>query len=321
MEARSRNILLDIFKLMASIFVIALHCGFLFDQNEIAYQILTNGFFKIIIPFFFCINGFFLYTVFQKKQLRIWIKRLAILYFFWMFVYSYFWTSMNNFNPLKMLVTIFFGFNHLWYLSALFFGGILLYLIRNISNVVLLISIPILFSIAVCIQYLGLFHVFEHYPLLDKLFNYPPSYRNAVFYALPFLTIGYLIRKTNLHLRYKKKTVLWLFILSILLLVIDSLVNYHYLTHKVMLNINSTFIFIGPIVLIMAFTFRVTSTMHSKLLSDYAIAIYLIHPMIIFLIASFFDLGTTLLTLLTTILSLIASYLLIKINSKLKFIL
>ncbi|WAC03796.1 acyltransferase family protein [Lacinutrix neustonica] len=321
MKATSRNILLDIFKIIVALFVIALHCRFLLDLNPIIYQIFGNGIFKIAIPLFFCVNGFFLFNVFKRNHIKIWVKRVGVLYVIWMLIYSYLRVYLNDFNLLKMIAIFLFGFNHLWYLAALFLGGILLYPFRNASNNVLIISAICLYSIGIIIQYLGVLHELARFPLLDKLMSYPPLHRNFLFYAWPFLSIGYVIRRSNFHTKFKKATVIILINISFLALVIDCLVNFYYLSHEVILNMNLSFLLFGPVLLITAFSFQVRSKLNSKLLSSYSIAIYLVHPLIIFLIFNVVTLSQTALTVATIILSVIASYFLIWLNSKLKYIL
>jgi len=316
-----RNILLDILKIIVAIFVIALHCRFLSDQNEVVYQIFGNGIFKVAIPLFFCVNGFFLYNVFQRNQIKVWAKRVLILYLVWMLIYSYFWVYLNHFNPIKTIPILLFGFNHLWYLIALFFAGLILYQFRNASNKVLIISAIVLYLTGIVFQYLGKTHVFTEQSILDKLVSYPPLHRNFLLYALPFVSIGYVIKRSNFHTKLSKQTVFILLISSVLLLILDSLMSFYYLTGEVILNMNLSFLLLGPVLLIVAFTFKVKSNLNSKLLSSYSIAIYLVHPLIIFFIFKIVTLSQTVLTFVTIIVSVIASYVLIQLNRKLKYIL
>ncbi|EDP97341.1 acyltransferase family protein [Kordia algicida OT-1] len=321
MQKTSRNILLDIFKVIAALFVIGTHCGFLFEYSEVASQTITNGVFRIAVPFFFCVNGFFLYNVFNDDRIQKWFKRVGILYLIWMLFYTYFWAYLNDFNLMKMILTIIFGFNHLWYLAALLLGGLLLYQLRNISNKLLIVGTFILFLIGIIIQYLGQLHVFSEQLLLDKLMNYPPLHRNFLLFALPLLSIGYVIKRANFHTKLSKSFAISLLILSLVLLVAENLITYYFITGEAILNTYISYIFLAPALLITAFTFTVSSNLNSKLLSSYSIALYLIHPLIIFLILRFFKLDSTPLTFITIILSVIASYALIQLNKKLKYIL
>jgi surface polysaccharide O-acyltransferase-like enzyme len=306
---------------IAAVFIIALHCRLFLDQHKILYQITANGFFKIAVPLFFCINGFFLHSMFQKKGIKTWLKRVGILYTIWMVIYAYFWLIPAYTNPLKVIAVVFFGFNHLWYLAAMFIGGFLLYKIRNLSNTTLILVAIVLFLIGLIIQYLGIFHVFADKPTLDKLLNYPPLHRNFLWYALPFLCIGYVMKRTNFHSKFNTFQVCVLFGVTLLLVIADSLINLQFIHHETLLNMNLSFLLLAPVLVIFAFTIKVNSNLDSRLLSTYAIAIYLVHPLIIYVLYYFFKLDPTLLTFITIVASGIVSYLLIVLNKKLKYIL
>ena len=320
MQTTSRNILLDIFKVIAAICIVALHCRLFLNQNEILYQITANGFFKIAVPLFFCINGFFLYSVFQKKGIYLWMKRIGILYGIWMLIYAYFWLIPEYSNPLKIASTILFGFNHLWYLAAMLVGGFLLYQVRNLSNTILITAAILLFLIGLLIQYLGILHVFADKPMIDKLLNYPPLHRNFLWYALPYLCIGYVIKRSNFHVKFSTSQVWILFSITLLLVIADSLINLQFIHHETLLNMNLSFLVLAPVLVIVAFTFKVNSNLDSKLLSTFSIAIYLVHPLIIYVLYRLFELKPEVLTLATIILSGVLSYLLILLNKKIKYI-
>jgi hypothetical protein len=201
-----------------------------------------------------------------------------------MLIYTYFWVYLNDFNLLKIIPTLVFGFNHLWYLAALILGGLVLYQLRNASNTLLIGSAFTLFLIGIVIQYLGQLHVFSEQTTLDKLINYPPLHRNCLLFAFTLLSIGYVIRRTNFHTKLSKQFVISLLIISLILLVAENLITYYFVTGEAILNTYISYVFLAPALLIAAFTFKVTSNLNSKLLSSYSIAIYLVHPLIIFLI-------------------------------------
>ncbi|WP_420571711.1 acyltransferase family protein [Kordia sp.] len=321
MQTTSRNILLDILKVIAALFVIGTHCNFLIEYSEVAFQTITNGIFRIAVPFFFCVNGFFLYSVFKNDRIHIWFKRVGILYLIWMLIYAYFWTYLQEFNLIKVILTFIFGFNHLWYLAALLLGGLTLYKLRNASNKILIIGTFILFIIGIVIQYVGQLHVFSEQSIVDKLINYPPLHRNFLLFALPLLSIGYVIKRTNIHTKLSKSFVKKLLIISLMLLIAENLITYYFVTGEAVLNTYLSYLFLAPALLIAAFTFKTTSKLNSKLLSSYSIALYLIHPLILVLIYHFFTLDSIILTLVTFLLAAIASYLLILLNRKFKYIL
>ncbi|PTX63909.1 surface polysaccharide O-acyltransferase-like enzyme [Kordia periserrulae] len=313
--------MLDIFKVIAALFVIGAHCHFLYEYSEVSFRIITNGIFRIAVPFFFCVNGFFLYAVFKNNRMQTWLKRVGILYAIWMLIYFYFWTYLQDFNVLKMMLTLVFGFNHLWYLAALLVGGLVLYQLRKMSNKVLIAAAFLFLLLGIAIQYVGQLHVFSQQPTLDKLLNYPPLHRNFLLFAFPLLSMGYVIRRTNVHTKLSKKLVAILLITSFTLFIAENLIAYYFITGKVILNTYLSYLFLAPMLLIAAFVFKKNANLNSKLLASYSIALYLIHPFIIFLIYRFFTLDSPTLLFVTILVAGIASYLLILLNKKLKYIL
>ncbi|MGK0421706.1 MAG: hypothetical protein ACJAT9_001381, partial [Polaribacter sp.] len=245
MQTNSRNILLDILKVIAATVVITIHCEFLLVYSKLAHHVTSNSLFRITIPFFFCINGFFLCTIFQNKRLKIWGKRVGILYIIWMLIFAYFWLPPIYTNPLKVAATFIFGFNHLWYLAALFPAGFLLYGIRKCSNKTLLIGAVVLYLTGYTIQTLGNLNAFSEPSIVSKLVNYSPIHRNFLFFALPFLSIGYVFRRANFHQKVTKTKVITALIASFILLIVESLISFYMYTEATF-NMSISFLLFGP---------------------------------------------------------------------------
>lgn len=321
MQTTSRNILIDIGKVIASLLVVAFHCDFLHDHNKFVNYLFFKGIFRPVIPFFFCVSGFYLYTVFQKGQVRSWAKRIAILYSIWMLIFSYFWVVPNYNSPVKLVLNMVIGFNHLWYVASLLVGGLLLYSIRKLSNKTLLIGSIILYCIGYFIQMLGDLKLVTEPEILVKLVNFTPTHRNFLLFDLPFLTLGYLIRRSNLHQQLQRKQINGLLILSLVLLTVESLLHYYYNIDRSLSIICLACFIAAPVLLLSTFSFTVNAKVDSKLLSSYSIAIYLVHPLVVFAIRYFVTLESISLTLTAIIFSIVASYVLIQLNKKLKYIL
>ncbi|WP_420575159.1 acyltransferase family protein [Kordia sp.] len=301
--------------------MVAFHCNFLYDHNEFINYLFFKGIFRPVIPFFFCVNGFFLYTVFQNGRVKFWTKRIAILYIVWMLVFSYFWVYPNYNSPIKLLLNIVIGFNHLWYVASFLVGGLLLYSVRNLSNKTLLIGSIILYCIGYFIQILGDLKLVTEPEILVKLVNFTPTHRNFLLFDLPFLAVGYIIRRSNFHKKLTRKQIIGLLILSFILLTIESLFNYYYNIDRSLSIICLSCFIAAPVLLLSTFSFSVNAKIDSKLLSSYSIAIYLVHPLMVFVIRYFVTLESISLTLMAIILSIAASYILIQLNKKLKYIL
>jgi membrane-bound acyltransferase YfiQ involved in biofilm formation len=238
-----------------------------------------------------------------------------------MCVYSCFWIDINNFDFLKSLLVAIFGFNHLWYLAALLPGGLLLHKLKRLSDKKLIILAVLCLLTGTTIQYLGKFEVFSNTPLLHKITNYPPLYKNFIFFGFPFLTIGYLIHKLDIIKKIDKKKLQILLFLSIALILTESLIGYYSLNGAPIGDLYYSYLLVTPVILISSFVFKInTKKQNSKKLSLYSIAIYLIHPWIIYAIYKYFKLPPTLLSIVTLLGSIGASYFLILLNRKIKYL-
>lgn len=102
-----RNISIDLLKVLLSFFVMFIHLKLLNTyQPEISY-FLVNGIFRVAVPTFLVINGYFLFPVIGTEKFRTQIKKLLILYVAWMIIYAKFW--LFNDNPIELIITFFLG--------------------------------------------------------------------------------------------------------------------------------------------------------------------------------------------------------------------
>ena len=63
-----RNISLDLLKLGMAFMVVGIHAGFMADINPLVKYLTVDGLFRIAVPVFLIINGFFFYRSFEKKR-------------------------------------------------------------------------------------------------------------------------------------------------------------------------------------------------------------------------------------------------------------
>lgn len=62
----SRKISLDILKLLMSFMVVGLHAGFLGDVDLLGEYLTVNGIFRLAVPTFLVINGFYFFLSYLK---------------------------------------------------------------------------------------------------------------------------------------------------------------------------------------------------------------------------------------------------------------
>ena len=124
-------------KFIFSIFIIGQHTQPLFEESF--FNTAARILFTVAVPFFFFCAGFFLSrgldseSVFTKKRIAYFL-RIAVLYIVFSFVYlplvPSMWFADAPINCVQIMWFVkermLFGcFEHLWYLYALFFGGLI----------------------------------------------------------------------------------------------------------------------------------------------------------------------------------------------------
>jgi len=154
---------IDIAKLIASIFIFAMHCGALSDYNHAGFiwELLSRW----GVPFFFVASSFFLFGKggngnIDKTALQKYIKRIAILYLFWLIINIpnvYFVSKYRNgvldpvswYNFLKGAV-LSSTFTGSWYLVSSIFSAVVIFLLckkLKTKTVLIVTAIPFLFCV------------------------------------------------------------------------------------------------------------------------------------------------------------------------------
>lgn len=315
-----RNIALDILKISLSIIIVAFHGKFLSDVSPWGYYFTYNGLFRIAVPIFLIINGFFFYQVQTNGNTIFWLKRIFYLYLFWMSFYSYFWIpsgiSINEIG--RFIYTLIIGYHHLWYISGMIGAAILLIIILKFKTKTLIPAIALTFFSGVIIQYTGNYHIFDS-EILDKISNYGSIHRSFLFFSFPFFCIGFSIRKHKIYQSLSFNFVILLILIGTVLLIIESYINYENSSKGEAFDNLLSLIVLCPAIFLLFMKFNVQG--NSKKISLYANGIYFIHPLFITLFHTSTKISNTTLTFATILLSFVTSYFFIKINKKLKFIL
>lgn len=320
LDIGNRNILLDLLKFLSVNFIVLIHTGFLINDSDFLYQLTSNAFFRVTIPFFFCINGYYLYNVFKTENIKSWLFKLIKIYVFWMILFAPIWFFRSS-SALGFIKTVVTGFNHLWYLSALIMGGYTLYLFRNLKTKSLIILSLILYSIGLFIQYISYIYFETDNVLLNKLVLHPPFYRNFLFFAFPFLTIGYLIKREVKIEKISQNKVIVLLISSSALMFLEFLLNYYFIYEGWIINMNVAFLFIAPAIFIFGLKFKVKTSLKNwsgKFISQYATIIYLLHPAVIAILVNQLNFPFNTIPYYTLVITLILGYIITKINQKYK---
>ncbi|CDS95344.1 acyltransferase family protein [Vibrio coralliirubri] len=314
-----RNFAIESAKVVLALMVVGIHVDLFIDYDLYINFISVNGLFRIAVPLFFIINGYYFFNIKSYPDFKVWLKRILSLYILWMTIYAYFWIRnhhgdlISSYEFLKILLI---GYHHLWYISGMIGAGVISYLLRDRIKVGMAFSIS-LFVIGVVLQYVynGVFSIGQ----LNIESNY--YYRNFLFLAFPFFYIGYLINNFNLHEKISGFN-FYLFIIvalatSILEVVLLLKLGGSGLDYDVYFSL---IVFVPIIFMTLLNSGR---TINSIYLSQISTSIYLVHP-ICLLIMKKLDVVNSLALMVGTIsLSLVASVFLIYIKrlSKIRFIL
>jgi hypothetical protein len=133
-----RNYLLDYYKVLLAIFVIGIHTSPLTEYSKPLSFLFNLGIFRIAVPTFFLINGYYSLSALSTSQtLKKYVIRVLILYIFWMTLYFPIYIYTHDFSTKNMIwgfIVLLYGYGHLWYLTALIGGIILLFFLKNRYN-------------------------------------------------------------------------------------------------------------------------------------------------------------------------------------------
>ncbi|WP_064096173.1 acyltransferase family protein [Acinetobacter sp. SFD] len=307
-----RNLSLDILKIILAVSVVFLHCHFLKNISNIGYFSTVEGLFRLAVPTFLIISGFYFFNITCLSKLKKWAIRLGLLYLIWMLIYSPYWLDLNNIP--KTIYIFFNGYYILWYLIGVLFSGFFVYLIRNLSTKIHIFLILILFFMGCIIQLLGNLHILNRY--LDEIFNMNAVHRNFLLFCIPFFLTGYLINKYKIFNKIEVNLPMLIIVLS--LVVLESNLNRIFVSSSENLDQLFSLIIASPIL----FTYFKNKNLKikSKNLANLSSAIYLVHPMILFSLSYYIILDETISSFIVLILAIIVGNLLIYLNKKLKYI-
>ncbi|MCW3161205.1 acyltransferase family protein [Chryseobacterium oryctis] len=304
-----RSLSVDILKIVLAFFVVFLHMHVLRDSYPFLSYVLVNGLFRIGVPVFLIISGYYFYYINDFQKLKKWLVRIFILYAVWSVVYIPFWKEKDDYT-----LNILFGYHHLWYLIGTFFSGIILFALKKTSTRLLLLFILLLFCCGYIIQFLANSHYFTGD--LDSALNLFPTYRNFLFVCFPFLGIGFLIRKLELDVKYKPSL---LFVLaSVGLVIFEAFLNYKVFDLNKRESVDLLFSLLIACPILFVYCKNLPWKTDSKILASISTAIYLIHPL---LMEGIYKSEIKYQNLAFTMALIGASLMLVFINKKLKYLL
>lgn len=316
-----RNISLDMLKLLLALMVVAIHTKFLSETNAILSHLLVDGLFRLAVPVFFVINGYFFCMSVEKNDVFRWVKRIVILYVVWMLVYSVFWVDLTSFSGVKRsLFMVFFGYYHLWYLVGVAGAAVLFFSLHKlgVSDFLLILLSVLLFITGIAIQYSGNYHLFGS-GLLDELFNVIQIYRNFLFFSFPFFCLGFFINKYDVGSEVPLGLIFLAVFVGCVCLIVESYVNYLYAPSGEVFDLYLSIFVVCPAVFLLFLKGEFRADV--SVLSVYSSSIYLVHPFVFIVIWECFSEVGSVVSISVLVLSVLISFFLIKLDKVIKFVL
>lgn len=260
------NLILDILKVVMAFMVVALHRELFRDCGEVLGTII-DALVHIAVPTFFIINGYYFAYVKDSLSFKKYLKRWGVLYITWTIIYGYFIVLYSP-SWQVAITDIFLGYFHLWYVINSIYAFVIIWLLLKYGNERLLCVVVVVTAI------IGL--ILAYGGSSDRL------YRNFMFFALPFIAIGYFINKKKIELKGKHELVL--LCVSLVMLIAEYYVAKQYMGVKRM-ELGVSLYFVCPVIFIVCN--NGTLTYRGKYLADFSTGIFLTHQLALSIIERF----------------------------------
>ncbi|HFD2706542.1 Uncharacterized protein conserved in bacteria [Klebsiella pneumoniae] len=304
---------LDTLKLILSVMVVFIHSRIFLDSSLILDAFTSNGFFRVAVPIFFIINGYYLPS--DKNKFKKWFFSSLYLYIGLTFFYFYFWIDRSSlmlmmFSIIKTLAT---GFLHLWYIEAMIIAGAIIYFF-GACKYIFHLSI-VFFVIGWVLQF---YHSYQYIYDGDVSYNYL-AYRNALTIGLPFMVIGKIFKEGMFSGNIKKAFVH----MALVLFCGEIALNYYYFLSKtnnpldITIDVYLSLIVICPYIFITAMKINYGFIINRKI-PNY---IYFIHPLPMIVFNKFLpNDNRVIVSILIVISSIFISFVVLKLQPTLNLI-
>lgn len=278
MEVTSRNHTVDIFRLLASFFIVFLHVGFKnMDENIIA-VIRISG--RWGVPFFFLLSGYYFQKSLTKSPSKALWKNCSRIFYILIVADIIYIIALyafdGHFNWKHILLGAYF---HLWFLPSLIMGTVTCFLINKFQ-------IKFYLSLALSLLIIFLVLLTDSYSSILQL-----KTERFIGYVIPLLSIPYMIigsffsnRNWFKNLIQPKVGFLMLFLGFFLQIIEVKLINI-YTTRSMVEHqylIGTLFLSIG--IFILAFSLKFKNERLGKWGKELSLFIYLYHPFVILLL-------------------------------------
>lgn len=182
----SRIAALDYLKLPMAFLVAMLHASHLYGTTD---EVLVNGLYRMAVPVFILMSGFFFFDTVGKGAVPRWFRRVAILYLFWMLVYAPYWVpgyAGREHEALWLAYRFVAGFYHLWYVPGIMEAAVGLLILMRVPPALRFAAAGLCALGGVVLQYLFFAGLLPQ----NDIFH-----RNGIVFCFPFFVIGFEIAR------------------------------------------------------------------------------------------------------------------------------
>lgn len=222
----NRNVAIDYLRLLMTFGVVVTHANFLCGTQSMACLATIHGSFRLGVPVFLLISGYFFFEALKGQNHWTWVRQLARLYAVWMIIYSPFWLiepiRQNDLSNIPEHIV--FGYFHLWYVAAVGGAAVVTILLARLGVGWLALAALLLFGCGVGIQY-----ALNYGVLPDRLFHHAFRgwlHRNFLFFGFPFFVIGFILAATKIETKVSRNLALGVFAAGLALLAVEVGSNY-----------------------------------------------------------------------------------------------
>ena len=197
--------------------VIALHTGFPDGMPDLVKQAFVNGLYRIAVPVFAVISGYFFLAAVQAGRPIQTIQRILLLYVTWMLIYlPIYGPELTSIGHAVRLW--FFGYFHLWFLPGLAISAALVAALwwLRLSAAVIAGLAGICAAIGLALQFMV---------MTDRASISLDLYRNGLFVIFPYFATGFLLARQGAT-RLPDGWGWQLVLLAMLAVIVESLIWY-----------------------------------------------------------------------------------------------
>ncbi|MGV6846778.1 MAG: acyltransferase family protein [Marinibacterium sp.] len=308
-----RNLSLDILKLGMAALVVIVHVNALTDISVRVSYLLNHGVFRVVVPIFLIISGYY-FAASGRNGIWSWTGRLLFLYLLWTAIYIPFWIPSINGDPERFLKTLLFGYWHLWYLVAACIAGVMLHFAAGLRDRTLLILSALLFAAGTVLQYAGDLEIFDHLRHASRL-NSTYASQNFLFFGFPFVTMGFVIRRSGIVQRLPRRNTVILMLAGLGLVAVESAITLHIFNNLKGYNLLLAVWIAAPLIFIATLQFPIYG--NNRTLGDLAVGIYFVHILVYLLIKEWIDVSPSVMAVIVLTLSAMLAWGLVRLKPRL----